>query len=46
MKAVRPALPLIMDFLIKGSDFAERLTIADEQRARVQAIIAPAGVKL
>lgn len=29
-----------------GRDFAERLTIADDQRARVQALIAGAGVKL
>jgi UbiD family decarboxylase len=29
-----------------GRDFAERLTIADDQRARVQALIAAAGVKL
>ncbi|MBT5049566.1 MAG: UbiD family decarboxylase [Rhodospirillaceae bacterium] len=29
-----------------GRDFAERLTITDDQRARVQAIIAAAGVKL
>ena len=29
-----------------GRDFAERLTISDDQRARVQAIIAAAGVKL
>lgn len=29
-----------------GRDFAERLTITDDQRARVQAIIAASGVKL
>ena len=29
-----------------GKDFAERLTIADEQRARVRSILAKAGVKL
>ena len=30
----------------QGADFAERLTIADDQRARVRAILAAAGVRL
>jgi 3-polyprenyl-4-hydroxybenzoate decarboxylase len=29
-----------------GRDFAERLTISDEQRARARALLAEAGVKL
>ena len=29
-----------------GRDFAERLTISDDQRARVRAIIERAGVKI
>jgi 2,5-furandicarboxylate decarboxylase 1 len=29
-----------------GKDFAERLTISDEQRARVRQILAAAGVEL
>jgi 2,5-furandicarboxylate decarboxylase 1 len=29
-----------------GTDFAERLTIADDQRARVRAILAAAGIRL
>jgi 3-polyprenyl-4-hydroxybenzoate decarboxylase len=29
-----------------GRDFAERLTIADDQRARVRGILAGAGIKL
>ena len=29
-----------------GRDFAERLVITDEQRARAQSILAAAGIKL
>ena len=30
----------------QGADFAERLTIADAQRARVRAILAAAGIRI